>query len=65
MARHLQWADDRVREEIADTERTLQRHLARATADFAATPPAAEHGAMLARLAANAVAQRLESDRIQ
>lgn len=65
MAQHLQWSDDRVREEIADTERTLQRHLARVTSTLAAGAPAAAPGALLANPLGNAVARRLAADRIQ
>jgi glycerol-3-phosphate dehydrogenase len=49
MAQHLHWSDNRMREELTATERTLERHLARAFA-----PAARElegeltHGAMLA-----------------
>jgi glycerol-3-phosphate dehydrogenase len=50
MANHLHWSDNRMREELSATERTLARHLAR----VASTPVSARddariaHGAMLA-----------------
>jgi glycerol-3-phosphate dehydrogenase len=50
MANHLRWSDNRMREELAATERTLARHLARVSS----TPVSARddariaHGAMLA-----------------
>lgn len=54
MAQHLRWSDSRMREELAATERTLARHLARApsahasrTADDIRVTPQG-HGAMLA-----------------
>jgi glycerol-3-phosphate dehydrogenase len=43
MAQHLQWSDNRMREELSATERTLARHLARAPME-ASVP----YGAMLA-----------------
>jgi glycerol-3-phosphate dehydrogenase len=50
MANHLRWSDNRMREELAATQRTLARHLARATSapvSARADAPVA-HGAMLA-----------------
>ena len=54
MAQHLRWSDSRMREELAATERTLARHLARVpsalamrTADDIRAPHHG-HGAMLA-----------------
>jgi glycerol-3-phosphate dehydrogenase len=70
MARHLRWSQARTREELAATERTLARHLARVTSAFsvAATMPKPAHGAMLAtsptNSVGNAVAQPLEAGRI-
>jgi hypothetical protein len=58
MARHLRWSDNRLREELSATERTLARHLARPTSEPAAAPAddARRHGAPLANksLTANA-----------
>jgi glycerol-3-phosphate dehydrogenase len=58
MARHLRWSDNRLREELSATERTLARHLARASAEPAAAAEDEErrHGAPLATatLTANA-----------
>ena len=50
MAQHLQWSDNRVREELSATERTLARHLARTPAAGPTDQDAARiaHGAMLA-----------------
>jgi glycerol-3-phosphate dehydrogenase len=50
MAQHLQWSDNRMREELTATERTLVRHLARAPAEpaLAQQTVRARHGAMLA-----------------
>jgi glycerol-3-phosphate dehydrogenase len=50
MAQHLQWSDNRVREELTSMERTLARHLARAPVEPALAPQTARarHGAMLA-----------------
>ena len=67
MARHLQWSDSRMREELSATERTLARHLARVTsATSTAAPDAARagHGAMLAPSRGSAVARTLEAGRI-
>jgi glycerol-3-phosphate dehydrogenase len=66
MAKHLQWSDSRVREELSATERTLSRHMARVTS--ASTAPATErahamNGSMLANSAASAVA-RAEAGRM-
>ncbi len=54
MAQHLRWSDSRMREELAATERTLARHLARVPSTPAARTTDGvrvmrhEHGAMLA-----------------
>lgn len=50
MANHLRWSDNRMREELSATERTLARHLARVTsAPVSARDDApVVHGAMLA-----------------
>ncbi len=67
MGRHLQWSDNRMREELSATERTLARHLARVTsASSTAAPDVARagHGAMLATSRGSAVARTLEAGRI-
>lgn len=68
MARHLKWPADRMHEEIAATERTLARHLARVTSAASVASTAAAHmpahGAMLADVLANAVGQPLEAGRM-
>lgn len=54
MAQYLRWSDHRMREELASTERTLARHLARVSSAVAARPThdvrvmRHGHGAMLA-----------------
>jgi glycerol-3-phosphate dehydrogenase len=50
MANHLRWSDNRMREELSATERTLARHLARATSAPVSARDDARiaHGAMLA-----------------
>jgi glycerol-3-phosphate dehydrogenase len=55
MARHLRWSDNRLREEVSATERTLARHLARVTSApaSAATEAVRPHGAPLAHVSAN------------
>lgn len=55
MARHLHWSERRTHEELAATEWTLARHLARVTS--AASAPVTVHGAMLATGSSNGVAQ--------
>jgi glycerol-3-phosphate dehydrogenase len=72
MARHLRWSQARTREELAATERTLARHLARVTSPSVATTAVAAkavHGAMLAdgletKRLANAITHPLEAGRI-
>jgi glycerol-3-phosphate dehydrogenase len=66
MARHLQWSQERTREELAATEHTLARHLARAPSTPAAIERAQRpaHGAMLADVPGDAIVQRLETGRI-
>ncbi|HKS54265.1 MAG TPA: FAD-dependent oxidoreductase [Steroidobacteraceae bacterium] len=50
MANHLRWSDNRMREELSATERTLARHLARVTSSRVSARDDARiaHGAMLA-----------------
>jgi glycerol-3-phosphate dehydrogenase len=50
MANHLHWSDNRMREELSATERTLARHLARVTSTPVSVRDDARtlHGAMLA-----------------
>jgi glycerol-3-phosphate dehydrogenase len=50
MANHLHWSDNRMREELSATERTLARHLARVTSAAVSVRDDARtlHGAMLA-----------------
>lgn len=67
MGRHLQWSDNRMREELSATERTLARHLARVTSATAAAASDAAHtahGAMLANSRGSAGARALEAGRI-
>jgi glycerol-3-phosphate dehydrogenase len=66
MAQQQKWSDNRMREELTATERTLARHLARVSSEPALVPDAMRvaHGAMLANSRGSAVARKLEAGRI-